>query len=368
MSSDKLHQLLRSDFVASFNPIREYFKTLPAWSGQDHIQELMDSVSTKDKDYWELSFRKWLVALVATAMEDSVVGHNLIVLQGPQGCGKSTWLRNLVPLELRDYYHEGGINPNNKDTLIHLAENLLIQLDELESLTRDKEAELKELITLTNVKLRRPYGRVTERLVRYASFCGSVNQDSVLNDPTGSRRFLIHAVTSIDFGHTIDLTKLYSQAYALYKNGFQYWFDSAEIDLINTANAAFSNMTDTDNLISDLYRPATSADNPDDILKMDATEIAKALNGGQLSTIRSLSSVNVGKSLTKLGFNKKMIGGKSRWSLVRVTRNHPYHNLETSLPDSQFRGSMFGKTVGKVGIKNDGKSIPTSTNSLPSND
>lgn len=301
-------------------------------------------------------------------MEDSVVNHTVLIMQGPQGCGKTTWLRNLVPHELKKYSHEGGINPNNKDSLIHLAENLLVQLDELESLTKNKEAELKELITLSKINVRRPYGRFTEHLIRYASLCGSVNPDGVLNDPTGSRRFLIHAVTSIDFKQKIDLTNVYSQAYALYKNGFQYWFDSTEIDLINTANAAFSNMTDTDNLISDLYRPATSADNPDDILKMDSTEIAKALNGGQLSTIRSLSSVNVGKSLTKLGFNKKMIGGKSRWSLVRVTRNHPYLNLETSLPDSQFRGSMFGKTVGKVGIKNDGKSIPTSDNSLHSNE
>jgi hypothetical protein len=91
-----------------------------------------------------------------------------------------------------------------------------------------------------------------------------------------------------------------------------------------------------------------------------STEIAKALNNGQLSTIRSLSSVNVGKSLTKLGFDKKMVGGKSRWNLVRATNNHLYRKLDFYLPEGVANRPLFNRTVGKVGMQESGTITKTS--------
>lgn len=56
-------------------------------------------------------------------------------------------IKKLMPLELKQYIFSGSINPNNKDTLIHLAECMLINLDELENLNRTEIGSLKELIT-----------------------------------------------------------------------------------------------------------------------------------------------------------------------------------------------------------------------------
>jgi predicted P-loop ATPase len=41
-----------------------------------------------------------------------------------------------MPKQLKEYIFSGTINPNNKDTLIHLAECMLINLDELENLNK----------------------------------------------------------------------------------------------------------------------------------------------------------------------------------------------------------------------------------------
>ena len=162
------------------------------------------------------------MALVASGLEESVVNHCVLILQGGQGIGKTTFLLGLIPPALGEYVYSGTLNPADKDTMIHLSETLLINLDELETLTKYKEGALKEIITKSEIRIRRPYGRFSEKLIRRASLCGSVNDGAVLQDPTGSRRFLIHSVKSIQYNHRVDMDQVFSQALHLYTSGFQY--------------------------------------------------------------------------------------------------------------------------------------------------
>jgi len=94
---------------------------------------------------------------------------------GAQGIGKTTWMEKLCPSILRPYLFSGTINPNNKDTLIHLAECMLINMDELENMNRTEIGTLKEIITKSAIRIRRSYGHNNESLTRRASFMGSVN-------------------------------------------------------------------------------------------------------------------------------------------------------------------------------------------------
>lgn len=87
------------------------------------------------------------MALVASIKEKDVVNQTVLILQGGQGVGKSTFLLGLAPKELSDYVFSGNLNPNNKDSIIQLSETIICQLDELETLTKYKEGALKELIT-----------------------------------------------------------------------------------------------------------------------------------------------------------------------------------------------------------------------------
>jgi len=149
---------LRSDFVPSFNPFVEYFESLPEWDKEtDHITDLLNVVKVQNHTNWELWFKKWLVAMVASLLDDEVVNHTAIILTGKQGIGKTTWIEKLVPKQLKRYIFSGTINPGNKDTLIHIAECMLINLDELENLTKGDRDNLKELITKKTIRTRRPY-------------------------------------------------------------------------------------------------------------------------------------------------------------------------------------------------------------------
>lgn len=128
--------------------------------------------------------------MVACVTNEKVTNQTEILFSGKQSVGKTSWIEKLISKSLKDYMFSVTIKPNNKDTLIHLAECMLINLDEIENLNRTEIGTLKELITKTHIRMRKAYGHNNEPLTRRASFAGSVNTTQFLNDTTGSRRFL----------------------------------------------------------------------------------------------------------------------------------------------------------------------------------
>ena len=199
-----LRNLLRSDFCEQHDPFQEYFNHLPVVNAeQDYINDLANTITTTKQDLWQVCFKKWFVAMVACVNNEKAINQTVIVFSGKQGIGKTTWIEKLMLKPLKDYMFSGTINPNNKDTLIHLAECMLINLDELENLNRTEIGTLKELITKTHIRIHKAYGHNNESLPRRASFAGSVNTAQFLNDTTGSRSFLCFEVEHIEYTHTI---------------------------------------------------------------------------------------------------------------------------------------------------------------------
>lgn len=130
------------------DPFKDYFDNLPNNEDEtDYITELANTITTTKQDLWQVCFKKWFVAMVACVTNDKAINQTVIVFSGKQGVGKTTWIEKLIPKPLKDYMFSGTINSNNKDTLIHFAECMLINLDELENLNRTEIGTLKELIT-----------------------------------------------------------------------------------------------------------------------------------------------------------------------------------------------------------------------------
>lgn len=115
-SQANLKALVDSDYAKPFNPFIHYFTSLQTWDGKtDHIGQLTKTVKAADQAFFEDSFRRWLVGMVACAIDDEAQNHQLMLLHGAQGKGKSTFVRHLLPPELKDYYRNGMISPDNKD-------------------------------------------------------------------------------------------------------------------------------------------------------------------------------------------------------------------------------------------------------------
>ena len=251
-----LRAILNSNFSNLYNPFEAYFSSLSKWDEKtDYILQLADTITTTRQEHWHYCFKKWLVALVACVLDDKTINHTVIVFSGKQGIGKTTWMENLIPAYLKNHLFSGTINPNNKDTLIHLSECMLINLDELENLNRTEIGSLKELITKSHIRVRKAYGHNSESLPRRASFVGSVNTAQFLNDTTGSRRFLCFEVTDIHYQHHIAIDNVYSQAFHLYKTGFRFWFDKSEIESITDNNEQYQIRSVEEELLLTWFEP-----------------------------------------------------------------------------------------------------------------
>lgn len=122
-NTNTLRNLLRSDFCEQYDPFNDYFSILPNNEDErDYITELANTITTTKQDLWQVCFKKWFVAMVACVTNEKAINQTVIVFSGKQGVGKTTWIEKLIPKPLKDYMFSGTINPNNKDTLIHLAE------------------------------------------------------------------------------------------------------------------------------------------------------------------------------------------------------------------------------------------------------
>jgi len=314
-SAALLRSILYSDFSNFYDPFRDYFLHLPLWDGQtDYIQQMAETVITTSQDLWCKCFKKWLVAAVATVLDSKTVNHTAIILSGAQGIGKTTWMLNLCPPELNDYIFSGTINPNNKDTLIHLAECMFINMDELENMNRSEIGAFKEIITKSAIRMRRAYGHHIEAFTRRASFMGSVNSSQFLTDSTGSRRFLCFEILSINYQHSIDLRMVYAQAYDLFQQGFKFYFDKDEIDAITQSNEQFQINTVEEELLLTYFQ------------KVPLSEATSFLSAAQiLNRITERTHVNIatspgavirlGKALKKFGFEKRKSDGLYIWAI-----------------------------------------------------
>ena len=297
-----VRDVLNSDFSRLSHPVREYVEALPAWDSRDRVKELCRHVSAQEPQYFEWTLHKWLVAAVATWMSDLSSNHEIFVLIGAQGIYKTTFFRHLLPPQLRMYFWENAHNSfSSKDDHLALAENCLVEIEEIDLQSPRDISELKALATSEKVKERRPYARFREEKHRLASFCGSGNQERFLSDETGNRRWLCHKVDHIDDPRTwgLDYDQLYAQLRDELRQGFRYWFDPDEQRRVERQNEAFRIESDEEQLIrSRLRRPSAG----EKVTLMNSGMICQFLNGGVVG--RGLSTRKVGIIMTSLGFRK----------------------------------------------------------------
>ena len=315
-SSDNLYSIIESSFSPRINPIQEYFKVLPLVDiGCDEgnsnisslplkaIPELASCVVVRNHEKWQPYLTKWIVAVVANAMNDRECrNHTCLVLTGEQGKFKTTFLDLLCPPALHGYNYTGKIYPQEKDTLTYIGQNLIVNIDDqLKALNKRDENELKNLITCPMVKYRMPYDKYVEEHPHLVSFVASVNGNDFLTDSTGSRRFLPFEVLSIDINKAkaISMDAVYTEAKALLNAGFRYWFDEDEIAELYRESEDFQVQTAEMELLLCCFEKPTD-DNPH-CSYMTTTEIITYLG---YYTHHPLSLKHMGEALKRAGFEK----------------------------------------------------------------
>lgn len=298
-----IQNLIYSDFSSSYHPIREYFKELPEWDGTDYIRILADSVRTNHQSFWTECLERYLVGMCAAATQDDVVNHTVLLLCSEvQNIGKTTFINNLLPPELRTYLSTGLINPNSKDDLAKIAQSMLINLDEFEGMSGRDLNTFKDLVTRKVISIRLPYARHSQNFPHTASFAGTCNYQEILHDTTGNRRFLCFHADSIEF-IKINYTQLYAQIkHLLNTPGYQYWFTQEDNNRIEKNNEDFIFHSPEEELVLTHIRKPERFEKVQYLTVSEIAELIRERTGYQYSIG---AKIQIGKVMVKHNFESK---------------------------------------------------------------
>ena len=251
------NRYLNSMKVHIYDPVWNYLYSLDhKWDGNDHIGRLADTVPTKCKQ-WKLWFRKWFIGMVAQWMGRDIRYGNSVapLLISKQGYNKSTFCRRLLPREFRNTYIDNLALEEKKSVLIAMAQSLLINLDEFNSISpKIQQGFLKNIMQLPMVKVKMPYARNIETIPRRASFIATTNMTDILADPSGSRRFIgIELTAPIDVDSPINYEQLYAQAYDAIERRERYWFDSEETKELIEHNRQYQSLSPAEQYFAECF-------------------------------------------------------------------------------------------------------------------
>ena len=331
MSADKkvraqdIYRVIESDFVPEYNPFLYYLKELPPWDCADYIMEMSVSVSVKtaagkdnidEQMLFAQYLKKWLVGMVAGWIDPQVVNNVILVLIGEQGAYKTTWFNYLLPPELRQYFYtKTNSNRMGRDDLLTLAQYGLVCCEELDTMRPSELNQLKAAVTMPSIDERAAYAHYHEHRQHIASFCGTGNNIQFLSDPTGNRRWLPFEVESIESprDNPFNYTGIYAQAYALYRQGFQFWFSKNEIERLSEHNRHFETPRLEAELIDIYFRRPVNGETGEFMPVSRALQII----GGNLS--QQVNANRLGQAFAAQGYENRRTNHSRGYIVVQRT-------------------------------------------------
>lgn len=206
------------------NPLLSYLGDL-VWDNTERIDDWLSHYLGVEATYYSRAVgRAWLVSAVARAYQPGCKADCCLILEGPQGRGKSSALKALAsPAWFTDYVSE---NLGAKDASILCNGVWIVEFSELEGIMHhtSKMETVKAFLTRTDDRYRPPYGRHAISLPRQCIFAATTNRDTYMPDETGNRRFWPVKCSWI-YPERLerDRDQLWAEAVHLYSEGFQWW-------------------------------------------------------------------------------------------------------------------------------------------------
>jgi predicted P-loop ATPase len=216
-----------------FHPVRDYLDQLQ-WDGKSRLDAwLAIYLGVADSDYARAVGPRYLISAVARVFEPGCQADHVLILEGPQGRLKSSALRALAYPWFTDRLSYLG----SKDAALELRGAWIVEMSELDALTRASTSAIKWFVTRRHDRFRPPYGKHVADHPRQCVFAGTINpQGGYLKDPTGARRFWPAACGTILLNELErDRNQLWAEALIRFKAGARWFLETPVLDALATA-------------------------------------------------------------------------------------------------------------------------------------
>jgi hypothetical protein len=172
----------------SFHPLRDYLDSLE-WDGKPRLDTwLTDYMGAEDTELHRAFGRKHLIGAVRRIQRPGAKYDTILIFQGIQGQGKSSFIRALSPAD--EYFSDAmKIGADIQEIMEVCSGKWLIEIPELDGMGRKDAASVKAMLSRQTDEARMAYGRYKTRIPRQFVMFGSVNDTHFLQDTTGNRRF-----------------------------------------------------------------------------------------------------------------------------------------------------------------------------------
>ena len=307
---------------AEVDPFKEYLKDLPKWDKETRLKNVLSELFliSGNKELAEWSFKTVLLAAVKRTFEPASKFDHMIILQGPEGIGKSSLWSCL--LEKQNWFTDNmQFSDRNKETIEATIGSVIVENPELAGARKGELEKIKALITRQTDKVRLAYRRKTSLLPRRFVLVGTTNNPEGLpNDPGGNRRFI-----------PISLDKLEKTAYEngkkvieyIKKNRQQLWAEA--LDLYQNKKASLTipdSLQETARLAAEKQRSRNELleeavlEKINGILKITMQDIATFLIEKKIfpaGGVKKGAQREIAAFLRKQGFKKRKTTGRMIW-------------------------------------------------------
>jgi predicted P-loop ATPase len=220
---------------SAFHPIQDFLNGL-VWDGVKRIDTwLIDHLGVEDDEegYARGIGRRWLISAVGRAIKPGSKADCMLIIEGPQGMGKSPALETLAG---KDWFKDSPIDFTSKDKFGSVKGTWIYELAEFDQYKANDAATIKSFLSSKEDTYRPPYGRSDVKQPRGLVFAGTTNTEKYLVDPTGDKRFWPVKSVRHNREKPIDLAKLesargqiWAEATRAYYNGESGFIDMPEL-------------------------------------------------------------------------------------------------------------------------------------------
>lgn len=220
-----------------FHPLTEWVRGLK-WDRHERLDvELPQAMSLEPSGLEAVLVRKWLLSAAARALQPGCKVDTVLVLAGPQGCGKSRWCRAIGGA----WFTDAKVYVGDDNGVRTMRRNWIIEWAELHAVRRASDVEaVKDFVAHQTDTYRPLYREQVIEVPRHSVFCATTNEGEFLRDPTGDRRWWPVKVKEIDVAWVeANREQLIAEAAAAVLAGEKWHLEPFAEDLLKNHNAAF---------------------------------------------------------------------------------------------------------------------------------